>query len=85
MIDTSELVNNLVASLRDIGWNVEPEAYDDYQLPASVLSGRVSTRVTASASVRGLSLDGDVLLPTMMILRGGRVVKLDSLSRPQFR
>ncbi len=73
-----------VASLRDIGWNIEPEAYDDYDLPASVLSTRVSARASASSSVRGLSLDGDVLLPTKMILRG-RVVKLDSQSRPQFR
>ncbi|MBC7842150.1 MAG: hypothetical protein H7099_07550 [Gemmatimonadaceae bacterium] len=74
-----------VASLRDIGWNVEREAYDDYQLPASVLAGRVAPRVVTSSGDRGLSLEGDVLMPMLMILPGGRTLKIDSPGRPPFR
>ena len=74
-----------VASLRDIGWNIESEAYEEFQLPASVLSGRVSARVAPLPAAAGASLEGDVLLPTMMIMPGGRVVKLDARGRPAFR
>ena len=69
-----------VAALRDIGWNVEPEAYEEFQLPAVVASGRVSPRVvTPIAPLR--SLDGDVLLPQLVIMPGGRVAKFDPNAR----
>jgi hypothetical protein len=74
-----------VASLRDLGWNIEPEAYEEFQLPASVLSGRVAPRVVASSVASGATFDGDLLLPTTMIMPGGRVVHLDQHGRPVFR
>lgn len=74
-----------VASLRDIGWNVEPEAYDEYELPSSVLAGRIAPRIAATPTGRAVSLDGDVLLPTIMIMPGGRVVKVDPTGRPLLR
>ena len=70
-----------VASLRDIGWNVEPEAYEEYQLPAAVLSGRVSPRVV-TGGVQERTLDGDILFPKLMIMPGGRAVQLDVMGRP---
>lgn len=71
-----------VASLRDIGWNVEPQAYEDYSLEPGVLSGRVAPRVTAaSPSGRTYSLDGDMLMPQLTIMPGGRVVKIDPTIR----
>ncbi len=36
-----------VAALRDLGWVVEPEAYDEYALPDAVVSGAVSTRTSS--------------------------------------
>ena len=69
-----------VAALRDIGWNVEPEAYEEFQLQPAVTSGRVSPRVaTPDTPLR--SLDGDVLLPQLVIMPGGRVVKFESGNR----
>ena len=70
-----------VAALRDIGWNVEPEAYEEFQLPAAVLSGRVSPRVVPGG-VQERALDGDMLFPQLMIMPGGRAVKLDLMGRP---
>ena len=71
-----------VASLRDIGWNVEPQAYEEYSLEPGVLSGRVAPRVTAaSPSGRTYSLDGDMLMPQLTIMPGGRVVKIDPTIR----
>lgn len=81
-----------VAALRDFGWDVEPEAYEEYRLPEVVLSlsasvrsgapGAVSPRIVA---VPGVSLDGDVLLPRMMLIPGRGRVMLDSLGRVPFR
>ena len=69
-----------MAALRDIGWNVEPEAYEEFQLQPAVTSGRVSPRVaTPDTPLR--SLDGDVLLPQLVIMPGGRVVKFESGNR----
>ncbi len=74
-----------VAALRDLGWTVEPEAYEDYVLPDAVVSGArvsgagvsgVSPRVQSAATQ--LTLDGDVLRPQLLILSGGRKVRLDS-------
>ncbi len=74
-----------VAALRDLGWNVEPEAYEEYQLPSNVLAGLVSPRVATVPNAATHSLGGDVLLPQMMILPGGRQVRLDPSGRPILR
>jgi hypothetical protein len=71
-----------VASLRDIGWNVEPEAYEEYSLEPGVLTGRIAPRVTPPpAAGRTYSLDDDMLLPQLIIMPGGRVVKFDPTIR----
>ena len=74
-----------VAALRDIGWNVEPEAYEEYQMPAAALSGRVSTRTVTTPARSAPSLDGDVLVPQLMVMPGGRTVPLDLTGRPLLR
>jgi hypothetical protein len=74
-----------VAALRDLGWNVEPEAYDDFTLPAAVLAPAVSARVVGSAHMSGAvhSLESDILLPELMLV-AGRYVRLDpATGRPR--
>ncbi len=75
-----------VAALKDMGWNVELEAYEEYQLPSSVLSlrigsGTVGARI-APASPELRSLSGDMLPPQLMIMPGGRKVPVDAHGRP---
>jgi len=66
-----------VATLRDLGWTVELEAYDDYVLPDAALSaGAIAPRVLGSASLTGHLLDDDALLPQIVITRTGRQVRL---------
>ena len=74
-----------VGALRDLGWTVEPEAYDEYTLPDAVVSGAASPRMQSAAGPLLLSLDGDELLPQLMILSGGRKVRLDARGRPILR
>ncbi len=76
-----------VAALRDLGWNVEPEAYDEYSLPEAVLApGAVTARVVSPRVVNtSMLLEGDVLLPEMMILSGRRVAIDPASGRPRFR
>ena len=74
-----------VAALRDIGWTVEPEAYEEFTLSDGQISGRVSGRVQASRPLPAASLDGDILLPRLMIGRGGRTLRLDAAGRPTLR
>lgn len=72
-----------VAALRDIGWDVETEAYDDYALPeASRTIPGVAPRVAGTTRE---SLVGDVLLPQIMMTAGGRVVRIDVRGRPLLR
>ncbi|HYW50817.1 MAG TPA: hypothetical protein VE861_09435, partial [Gemmatimonadaceae bacterium] len=66
-----------VAALRDLGWNVELEAYEEYALPSAVLTGGVSPRVIGSAA----AVESDLLLPQIMIRNGVRV-PLDAMGRP---
>jgi len=74
-----------VAALRDLGWTVETEAYDDYELPDAVLSPGVSPRVQSAQPLADQSLSGDVLLPQLMIRADGRKVRLNTLGRPVAR
>lgn len=74
-----------VAALRDLGWAVEPEAYDEFTLPDAVVSGAASPRVLTPTGPQMLSLDGDQLLPQLMILSSGRKVRLDPRGRPILR
>ncbi len=74
-----------VAALRDLGWNVETEAYDDYELPDAVLSTVVSPRMQSVQPLVDQSLSGDVLLPQIMIRADGRKVRLDAQGRPLLR
>lgn len=70
-----------VAALRDLGWIVEAEAYDEYALPDAVLAPAVSARVLG----RTLSLEGDILLPRLMVVPGARMVPLGATGQPVFR
>lgn len=70
-----------VAALRDLGWAVESEAYDEYTLPDAVLAPAISARVLGST----LSLEGDMLLPRLMLVPGGRMVPLGATGRPLVR
>jgi Leishmanolysin len=72
-----------VAALRDLGWAVEPEAYEEYSLPDAVVSGGATPRVQSTAPL--LMLDGDLLPPQLMIQPGGRKVRLDARGRPILR
>jgi hypothetical protein len=74
-----------VAALRDLGWIVEPEAYQDFTLPDAVVSGGVSPRVQAAGAQATLTLEGDIQLPELMILPGGRKVRLDARGQPILR
>ena len=75
-----------VAALRDLGWTVEPEAYEEYALPDAGVSGRiVSPRIQSTGDVGARSLDGDILLPRLMISSAGRKVRLDLNGRPVSR
>ena len=75
-----------VAALKDLGWNVELEAYEEYQLPSSVLSPRIGAGVvsarTAPPSPEWRSLAGDMLPPQLMIMSDGRKVPVDAHGRP---
>ncbi len=72
-----------VAALRDIGWDVETEAYEDYALPeASRTLAGVAPRVAGTTRE---SLAGDVLLPQIMMTAGGRAVRIDVRGRPLLR
>ena len=76
-----------VAALRDLGWNVEPEAYDDFTLPAAVLAPAVTARIEGLLRTSGAvqSLDNDVLLPELMLI-AGRYVRLDpATGRPRLK
>ena len=66
-----------VAALRDLGWTVEMEAYEEYMLPEAVLAPSISGRVISTT----ISLDGDLLLPRLMVQPGGRMVPLDAAGR----
>ncbi len=85
-VDPQPLSSVTVAALKDMGWNVEIEAYEEYQLPSSVLSPRVASG-SADARIAPAfpdlrSLAGDVLPPQLMILSGGRKVHVDAHGRP---
>ena len=67
-----------VAALRDLGWVVESEAYDEYTLPDAVLRASSSARVAIAVE----SLERDMLLPKLMITPDGRMVALDVMGRP---
>jgi hypothetical protein len=72
-----------VAALRDLGWNVETEAYEEYALPNALLTiTGVAPRVFGATRE---SLAGDVLLPQLMITAGGRAVRIDARGRPLVR
>ncbi len=76
-----------VAALRDLGWNVEPEAYDDFTLPAAVLAPEVTARVEGATRPSGAvhSLESDILLPELMLI-AGRYVRLDpATGRPRLK
>ncbi len=84
--DPQPLSSVTVAALKDMGWNVELEAYEEYQLPPSVLlprigTGTVSARVSAASPTLRV-LGNDILSPQMMIMPGGRKVALDAHGRP---
>ena len=66
-----------MAALRDLGWTVEMEAYEEYMLPDAVLAPSISGRVISTT----ISLDGDLLLPRLMVQPGGRMVPLDAAGR----
>lgn len=70
-----------VAALRDLGWFVETEAYDEYTLPDAALAPPVSTRLLGSTG----SLEDDVLLPLLMVVPGGRMVRLGATGLPVLR
>lgn len=75
-----------VAALRDIGWAVELEAYEEFTLSDGQTSGRVSPREQSSPQRQAApSLAGDLLLPELMITTGGRKLRLDSTGRPTLR
>ena len=74
-----------VAALRDMGWAVESEAYEEFTLPETVLSAAVSPRVVSTRTVLGgMGLERDLLLPTLMVIDGRRV-PLDANGRPRLR
>ena len=73
-----------VGVLADLGWTVEPEAYDDYVLPDAVLTPDVTARVLSTA-MASHSLEHDALPPLLMQLAGGGKVRLDPLGRPIYR
>ena len=81
-VDPQPLSSVTVAALKDMGWNVELEAYEEYQLPSSVLSlrsgGGAPVARVASASPTLRSLAGDLLPPQLMIMSGGRKVRVDA-------
>lgn len=58
-----------VAALRDLGWNVELEAYEEFALPSDVLTGAVSPQIRGRAT----PLESDLLLPEIVIINGRRV------------
>ena len=70
-----------VAALRDLGWDAELEAHDDFALPESVLSApSVSARVVGPRlEPIGGSIEGDVLFPEIVVI-SGRKVRLDPVS-----
>ena len=75
-----------VAALRDLGWLIEPEAYEEFTLPETVLSAAVvSPRVISTPSILGgMNLERDVLLPELMV-SDGRRIRLDVNGRPRLR
>ena len=76
-----------VAALRDLGWNVEPEAYEEFTLPAAVLQPAVTARVVSPSRMMTTlqSLESDVLFPALMVI-AGRHVRLDpSTGRPRLK
>lgn len=74
-----------VAALRDLGWVVEPEAYEEYALPDAVIAGSVSSRSVSARQLGSPSLDGDLLFPQLQITTGGRKVRLDPTGKPRLR
>jgi hypothetical protein len=74
-----------VAALRDLGWVVEPEAYEEYALPDEVVSGSVASRKSSARQLASPSLDGDLLFPQLQITRSGRTVRLDPTGKPGLR
>lgn len=74
-----------VAALRDLGWAVELEAYDEFTLPDAPASTRVSARQQSSRIQSAASLEGDALLPQLMIAPDGRKLRLDPSGRPLLR
>jgi Pilus formation protein N terminal region len=70
-----------IGALRDLGWVVEPEAYDDFTLPSTAFTGGARVQ---GASEPVWSLEGDVLRPQLMV-RAGRKVRLDPNGLPVLR
>ena len=85
-VDPQPLSSVTVAALKDLGWNVELEAYEEYQLPSSVLSPRIGGGAVSARVVRESpllrSLAGDMLAPQLMIMPDGRKVPVDARGRP---
>lgn len=69
-----------VAALRDLGWSVELEAYDEFALPQAVLAGAVSPQVRG----RVTPLESDLLLPQIVIVDGRRV-RMDAPGGERYR
>ena len=76
-----------VAALRDMGWDAELEAYEEFTLPEVVLQapGLTARVVSPRPAPIGGSLEGDALLPEIMVI-SGRKVRLDPITgRPRRR
>lgn len=74
-----------VAALRDLGWNVELGAYEEYVLPELVTSQRIAVPGGVAARVApaaAMELSGDVLPPLLQLLPGGARVRLDGRTWP---
>lgn len=70
-----------VGALADLGWTVELEAYDDFALPAGVTpSPRIVGRQVQPVMLS--SLAGDMLPPAIVVLRGGRKLRIDAHGSP---
>ncbi|MCC7055466.1 MAG: hypothetical protein IT355_19485 [Gemmatimonadaceae bacterium] len=75
-----------VAALRDLGWNVELEAYEEYGLPElvtpQVARGAPGSVASRTAGVAALALEGDVLYPQIELRRGGVKHRIDGSRWP---
>jgi hypothetical protein len=64
-----------VGALRDLGWVVEPDAYEDFFLIPPVQTREVAPRIAGGAESRLVFTD-DVLLPQLILTASGRAVPL---------